>query len=52
VISVENLAAAVLLIYPPTGHTIGGAAANVAYSTASGKGVSLTFLGAGVWTAK
>jgi hypothetical protein len=42
VVFVGNLAAAaVLKIYPPTGGTINGAAADAAFSTASGKGAIL-----------
>jgi len=37
----NGVAAQVLKVYPPTGGTINGAAANAAFSSASGKGVVL-----------
>lgn len=44
---------AILKVYPPTGGTINGAAANAAFSSVSGKGVILICLDgtAGTWTA-
>jgi hypothetical protein len=36
----------ILKVYPPTGGTINGAAANAAFSSASGKGVILYCLSA------
>lgn len=49
----NGVAAQVLKVYPPTGGTINGAAADAAYSSASGKGVLITCLsGAGnTWLA-
>lgn len=44
----------VLKVYPPTGGTINGAAANAAFSSVSGKGViiqCLTTAGSGTWAA-
>ncbi len=41
----------ILKIYPPTGGTINGAAANAAYSTASGKGALLRCVAALTWAA-
>lgn len=40
----NGAAAAILKVYPPTGGTINGAAANAAFSSASGKGVVLVCL--------
>lgn len=55
-IYIANLVSnAVLKVYPPTGGTINGAAANAAVSTASGKGITLICLAAtstgGTWSA-
>jgi len=45
----------ILKVYPPTGGTINGAAANAAVSTASGKGITMICLAAtstgGTWSA-
>lgn len=50
---VTNTAAAILKIYPPTGGTINGGAANAAVSSVSGKGVILICIDgtAGTWAA-
>lgn len=50
---VTNTAAAILKIYPPTGGTINGGAANAAVSSVSGKGVILICVDgtAGTWAA-
>jgi hypothetical protein len=55
-VRVANLVStAVLKVYPPTGGTINGAAANAAASSASGKGMTLVCLAAtstgGTWAA-
>lgn len=51
-ITIANLAAAILLIYPPSGGTIGAGATNAAFSTVSGHGAMLTCLNgaAGQWS--
>lgn len=41
----------ILKVYPPSGGTINGAAADAAFSSASGKGVQLYCISAGVWSA-
>lgn len=49
VIEVANLVSnKILKVYPPTGGTINGASANVAISTASGKGLMLRCTAGGV----
>ena len=50
-IFVTNTAAAILKVYPPTGGTINGGAANAALSSVSGKGVVLICIDgtAGTW---
>lgn len=52
-IFVTNTAAAVLKVYPPTGGTVNGGAANAAVSSVSGKGVYLVCIDgtAGTWAA-
>jgi hypothetical protein len=40
----NGVAAQILKVYPPTGGTINGAAADAAFSSASGKGVTITCL--------
>lgn len=49
VVEIGNLVSnKILKVYPPTGGTINGAAANAAFSTASGKGVTLRCIAGGV----
>jgi hypothetical protein len=49
----NGVANKILLVYPPTGGTINGAAADAAFSSASGKGVVMVCLssGANTWLA-
>ena len=47
---IANQSSSALLIYPPSGGTIGGGAANAAFTTVAGHGALIAYLGFNAWT--